>query len=200
MIYLLVLSLLSTPVGAKDFGVQGTVYPIAEHHPVEVIEEQLKDLDPTELETLFQQSIAEDNIFEPTKGWKPTTQPRRFSYDPTYTVSADIKDHKGYVLFKKGERVNPLDIMPIEKTLLFIDGQEEEQIQWVLASFPQDSKVMLVAGSPKTLMKRYARSFYFDQSAHLIKTFGITQIPAVVRIENGEVWVEEVKLGGLDDV
>ena len=197
---LLIISMISTTAVAKDFGIQGTVYPIAERNPVAVIEEQLRELDLSELENLLIQSTAEKKLFVPLEGWKPTAQPRRFPYDPTYTVPRDIKDHKGRVLFKKGERVNPLQIMPMEKTLLFIDGRDETQVQWVLNEYTQSTKIILVAGSPNQLMKIHQRTFYFDQKGHLLKTFGITQIPAVISISEGEVWVNELKLEEADDV
>ena len=82
----------------------------------------------------------------------------------------------------------------MEKTLLFIDGRDEIQIQWALKKYPQSSKIILVAGSPLIHMKTYKKPFTFDQSSHLLNTFGITQIPAVVSISGGEIWIEELKL------
>lgn len=191
MSYQILLSLISSCAVAKDFGVQGLVYPIAERNPVEVIEEQL---DPAGLETLLAQSVDEEKLFASVKGWKPTDKPRRFPYDSTYIVPQDIKDHEGRVLYKKGEQVNPLVLQTMEKVLLFIDGRDETQVQKALSVFPENSKIILVAGSPNTLMKGYERAFYFDQSGHLLKTLGIKQIPAVVTIGGGEVWIEETKL------
>lgn len=187
-------TLLIPPLEAKDFRVQGSVYPVVERSPVEVIEEQLQDLDPSELEGLLKQATDEEKLFAPIKGWRSTEIPQRFRYDPTYTAPQDIKDHKGSVLFKKGEKVNPLAYHPMEKTLLFIDGRDEIQIQWALKKYPQSSKIILVAGSPLIHMKTYKKPFTFDQSSHLLNTFGITQIPAVVSISGGEIWIEELKL------
>ena len=198
MRYVLILTMISSSVFAKDFGVRGPIFPIVELNPIEVIEKQLGDLDPSELEKLLLQSADEGKLFVPIRGWVPTTQPRKFQYDPTYTIPQDIKDHKGRVLFKQGEKVNPLTLHPMEKTLLFIDGREAAQIHWALDEHPQPSKVILVAGSPNQLMKIHKRSFYFDQDAHLLKAFDIKQIPAAVTITGGKAWVEEINLEGQD--
>lgn len=192
-----ILSFIISASSAKDFGVHGPVHPITERNPVKAIEERLSAIDPRELEEQVANTLEKQKLFPPLKGWSPTTHPRRFPYDPTYVVSNDIKDHKGRVLFKKGERVNPLALQTMEKTLLFIDGRRENDIQWALEE-GMHSKIILVAGSPKPLTATHHVPFYFDQGGVLLQTFDIKQIPAKVTISEGQVWIEEVLLGDED--
>lgn len=192
-----ILSLVISAASAKDFGLHGPVHPITERNPIEVIEERLSAMDTKALEDLMASALEEQKLFSPFKGWSSTTHPRRFRHDPTYVISNDIKDHKGRVLFKKGERVNPLALQPMEKTLLFIDGRRENNIQWALEEGVQ-SKIILVAGSPKSLMATHQLPFYFDQGGVLLQTFGIRHIPAKVTISEGQVWIEELLLEDSD--
>ena len=69
IIILLVAMLSPVTASAKDFGIQGPVRPIAERNPVEVIQEQLKDMDPTDLKTLMVQSTDEKRLVAPLNGW-----------------------------------------------------------------------------------------------------------------------------------
>lgn len=194
---MLILSLVISAASAKDFGVHGPVHPITERNPVKVIEERLSAIDPREIEEQIANTLEGQKLFTPLKGWSPTTHPRRFQHDPTYVVSNDIKDHKGRVLFKKGERVNPLALQPMEKNLLFIDGRRENDIQWALEEGVQ-SKIILVAGSPKSLMTMHQVPFYFDQGGALLQTFDLKHIPAKVTISEGQVWIEEIRLEDSD--
>lgn len=195
---MLSLFMLLSSAYAKDFGIQGQVFPIEERDPVAVIQERLSHLDPHTLQRALEAAREEDRLFPPIEGWTPTHVARAYAYDPTYMLTRDIIDHRGHRVFKKGERINPLDYASIHRTLLFIDGREPQQVMWALKENAPDSKYILVAGSPQTLMKSHDHSFYYDQQGTLFKAFGIQHIPARVSISGGHVWVEEIVLEDRD--
>ena len=95
-------SILDTPevAHAVDYGIVGEVFPIKERNLVEVIQEKLLKLHADgKLETYNQQIQAKvKSQIErpaPVAGITHTKTPRTFTYDPSITVAADLKDTHG---------------------------------------------------------------------------------------------------------
>ena len=122
-----------------------------------------------------------------------TTNPRVFYYDPTITLPQDLKDHEGRVFARKGDTANPLQITPLTKLMLFIDGEDGRQVKWALHQSLK-SKIILVKGSPLKLEETHGYRFYFDQLGLLTKKLGITQVPAKVSQEGHQLKIEEVQI------
>ena len=117
---------------------------------------------------------------------------RRWSFDPTITVDADIKDDKGRTVIARGTRVNPLDTVPLRAPLVFLDGDDQRQIDWALARYGRTpAKLILVGGAPLELMKAKQRRFYFDQGGKLTEHFSIRAVPAVVEQQGRQLLVTE---------
>jgi len=196
---IIIVGSLLTSLSANDFGIQGQVHEVLEVSPVEIIEAKLSHLKETGEYESFQARLREkmkDSVTQPqpVKGWTPTLKSRTYIFDPSFVVSRDIKDHKGRLLAKKGMRINPLERLPLERTLLFIDGRDETQVAWALSHKGETTKIVLVAGQPLTLMKDNAYPFYFDQGGILLEKFRIKQIPARLLIRNKQITIEEIVL------
>ena len=133
---------------------------------------------------------------EPLHHIQHTQLPRSFYYDPTLTLSEDLIDHDGQIFGKQGDKANPLEIIPLTKELLFIDGEDELQVTWALSrTFP--SKIILVKGQPLKLEERHHRPFYFDQLGLLTGRLGIKQVPARVFQEGTRLKIEELNINQL---
>ena len=79
---------------------------------------------------------------------------RCFYYDPTLTVESDIKDHRGVLIHYKGKRVNPLETLSWGSPMVFIDGDDREQVAWALGEQKEHSgKIILTKGSPIELSR-----------------------------------------------
>jgi conjugal transfer pilus assembly protein TraW len=191
---------------AEDLGTFGQTFPIQEKNLLEVIQEKLKTLEKSGVLKDHQQKIVErvrQALKRPTavEGIKATTQPRVFTFNPSIVVPYDLKDHQGQVFQQAGTVINPLHFHSLTKPLLFIDGDDADQVNWALKQQEHHQqanqslpKIILVKGSPFDLMERHDASFYFDQSGILVKKLGIRQVPAHVS-QSGEVLtIEEVKL------
>ena len=130
------------------------------------------------------------NIKEPrsVEGIIKTEKPRVFEFDPTIEVTEDLKDQKGKIFARKGDKHNALDYIKYSKVLLFIDGEDEEQIEWAKLKLLKHKKVkiILVKGKPLNLQERLKRPIYFDQYGIITKRVGVKQVPA-------KVWQEEGK-------
>lgn len=190
----------TAPAAAKDYGQQGTVFPIVEPDLLEQIRAKLQRLEASG-ETarlnadLKKRTIARVNRPEPVAGLGTASNPRQWTFDPTITVEADISDDKGRLIIAAGTRVNPLDTVGLRQKLIFIDGDDAQQLAWAIKSYKQaDAKLILVNGAPLDLMRARQRRFYFDQGGTLVKRFGIRAVPAIVEQQGRILLVREVPL------
>lgn len=197
---LLAVLLASAPAAARDYGRQGTVFPIVEPDLLEQIRAKLQRLEASG-ETarlnadLKRRTIARVNRPEPVAGLGAAMALRQWRFDPTITVEADISDDKGRLIIAAGTRVNPLDTVGLRQKLVFIDGDDAGQLAWAIARYKQaDAKFILVKGAPLELMRARQRRFYFDQGGTLVKRFGIRAVPAIVEQQGRILHLREVPL------
>nr|WP_254447751.1 type-F conjugative transfer system protein TraW [Sphingomonas sp. ID1715] len=177
---------LSAPTAAKDYGQHGAVFPVIEDDLLATIQSKLIAMQASgALDRANRQLAArtEAHVRRPPRvtGIAAATETRRWTYDPTITVEKDLRDGQGRVVVHAGTRVNPLDTVPLRQKLVFLDGDDAAQVAWARAhTTALDAKLILVAGSPFDLMKAEQRRFYFDQSGTLTRHFGIHAVPALV--------------------
>jgi conjugal transfer pilus assembly protein TraW len=188
--------MLSLSVEAKDFGTLGHTFEIVEDDLFEVIQGKLKALEDNgsllaHQEDMQQKAIEKIKRPEAVLGLAKTTKHRIFDWDPSIGVPYDLSDHRRQIFAKAGTRINPLDYLSLKKRLLFIDGDDEAQVQWALQD---QAKIILVKGSPLALSDQYSRHFYFDQGGTLVKKFGIQQVPAQIFQKDKILKVEELVL------
>lgn len=187
-----VAALLCAPATARDYGQQGTVYPVIEADLLQAIRTRLGQLEASgETARLNQElkrrTIARVNRPEPVAGIALTEKIRVWRFDPTIAVERDIVDDKKRVIMAAGTRVNPLDTVPLRTPLLFLNGDNPAELAWATARFkPHAAKLILVRGAPLELMRQRQRRFYFDQGGKLVAHFGIRATPATVE-QDGRV-------------
>ena len=182
---------------ARDYGQHGAVWPVIEPDLLAQIHARLLHLEANGEtaklnEELKRRTIARVNRPTPVAGIGLASVVRRWSFDPTITVDADIKDDKGRTIIARGTRVNPLDTVPLRAPLVFLDGDDQRQIDWALARYGRTpAKFILVGGAPLELMKAKQRRFYFDQGGKLTERFSIRAVPAVVEQQGRQLLVTE---------
>jgi conjugal transfer pilus assembly protein TraW len=187
----------SSAASAKNLGVFGATFPVAEKSLIQVIQEKLQKLQDNGTLAIAQELIqkrVKERLANPqaVAGITNTVTPRTFTYDPSIVLSEDLRDHQGKVFHKAGTRVNPLTIKPLTKSLLYIDGSNTAQLAWVKRQLEIDpkAKVILVKGSPFKLMEDMQPPVvipvYFDQAGISVNKFGIRHVPARV-IQKGEL-------------
>jgi conjugal transfer pilus assembly protein TraW len=203
---------------AKNFGVHGTIYPIEEQDPIALIQQKLKEMEKRgelerhhkELQKKTKEAIERPRpVEEITKAEKN----RIFYFDPTHVVKEDIKDHTGKIIYFKGTKINPLETVNLSYSLLFIDGDDEQQKNWAKEKiqeacnngferkeFPKSCpsgnipKIILIKGAPLSLAEEWIMPVYFDQAGNLTKKLGIKHVPAVVTQEKKLLRIEEIYL------
>ena len=191
----------SLPAKADDLGVVGPTYNIAERDVLELMLSKLKHMEKSGELAKYQEDYKKRVIFgiehpKPIPGIKATETASTHYYDPSMITDKDIVDATGRILFPRGTRVNPLDYVGWNTYLLFADGRDEAQLAYcknIIAKSDRPVKLVLVAGSPLELMRKWKSSIYFDQSGTLTKRFEITQVPAIVRQEGKRLRIDELR-------
>jgi conjugal transfer pilus assembly protein TraW len=184
---LFILNLLAFSAIAKDFGVEGHIYEIAEEDILKFIEKKLSEVDLEKLN--HEMKTKTSNYVERPKTVSGITNAKKdkvLYYDPTYVLQNDIRDHEGKLIHKAGSKVNPLSHIHLREDLIFIDGDNKDQIELAL-KLREDkqgkAKIILIKGYPLALQKKYKLWIYFDQAGVITKKLGIREIPAIVEQE-----------------
>ena len=195
---LLAVLLCPAEVLARDYGQRGTVFPVIERDLLEQIHSRLTQMERSGEtarlnEDLKRRTIARVNRPDPVAGIVRASEARRWQFDPTITLAADIRGAKGELIHAAGTRVNPLDSVGLRADLLFLDGDDPDQLTWALKQ-DANAKLILMKGAPLELMKAQQRRFYFDQGGKLTERFGIRSVPARVRQQGRLLEVSEIAL------
>ena len=199
-ILLLIYTLVGDFVYAKDFGVLGEVYPIKETDFLEFIKTKLKSMEQNgELKKMQEQMIAavKRHVDRPTPvaGITRTLKNRKWSFDPTFTVTKDFADNHGRIFARAGDKYNPLKIAPWRNTWIFYNADDKEQVNWVIQENKKlqgKDKLILINGSVFTQMQLFKKRIYFDQYGKFTTKLGITHVPAEVRQKGEDLEITEV--------
>ena len=195
------LAALPVSVQAKDLGVRGATWPVAEPDLLAQIEARLVEMERSGALARLE-SAARDRARrrleepEPVAAIAPAREERSRLFDPAITVARDIRTHEGVLVAAAGTRVNPLERTTLARDLLFVDGRREAEIAWALAHV-RPATIVLLAGRPLDLMREYRRPFFFDQGGRLAARFGIAATPSLVEQAGSRLRITEVPVESL---
>ncbi len=185
--------LLGVPAGT--LGTVGAVYPIAEPDAVSEIEERARQVD---WERLIGGKIVEKKVsaYRPAglKSLPRTEKGRKYDIDLTYTLTGDIPDGEGGVLYPRGYRFNPLDYLTFPNTIVVLDGADPEQVGWFKSSqyFDNFKTILLITGgSYSDLSRELRRPVYYADGA-IIDRFRLKATPAVVKQQGKKMEAQEI--------
>lgn len=192
------MSVLAAPLAAEDYGTMGPTWEIAEPSLLDVIQARMGQMEASgELAALQQEMQDRTRAYvarpRPVTGLLPATQERQFEVDLSITLTRDLADHEGRVFARAGTVINPLDYSMFNKRIVFIDGDESEQVEFAISEGNElDTLIVLTNGAPLDLMREYGRRFYFDQDAVMTDRFRITRLPSEVWRDGRVMMVREV--------
>lgn len=180
--------------GVKIVATVGSTYAIVEQDALVEIEERAKAVDwskampkPVDLATYHPSTMS--RLPKAQKG-------KRYLIDLTYTLNQDLPNGRGGILYPKGYTFNPLDIVPFDQVLVIIDGDDREQIAWLLASSllaDQKTRIMVTGGKSRDLAAKLSRPVSYADS-RIIDRFRVGAVPAIIRAQEKLILVEEVKV------
>ncbi len=205
---LLAALLAATALGAsaKDLGVRGATWPVAEPDLLLEIEARLLELQrtgelarlETEARSRTRRKLEEP---EPVPGFVPAREQRSRPFDPAIVVAQDIRAPDGTLIAAAGTRVNSLERLPLTRDLIFVDGRRPAEIAWALAregKGGRPAKIVLLAGRPLDLMRRHRRPFFFDTGGRLAARFGIAATPTLVEHDGSLLRLTEIPVEDRD--
>lgn len=194
--------IISTNVSAKELGVIGNVWKIKERNLIEVMKERLSqkfnNQTEEEIKKELQQQVEEKALRpDPVMGIIKAKETRIRYFDPSFTLTKDISDNNGVVFARKGQVINPFDITNFTQTLIFIDADDMEQVNWVRNFQPKTlrSKIILVNGNVRDTEILLDKQIFFDQMGELTERFDIRKVPTIIEQENGEKKLKITEVG-----
>ena len=198
LVFAITATLTALPATAKDLGVRGATWPVAEPDLLEEIEARLLQMHQSgelarledEARTRARRRLEEP---EPVAGIAPATEERSRPFDPAITVARGIRTESGTLIAASGTRVNPLERVGLTRDLIFVDGRREAEIAWALAH-DRPAKIVLLAGRPLDLMRRHRRPFFFDTGGRLAARFGIAVTPTLVEQDGSRLRLTEIPI------
>lgn len=193
--------IISTVTHAKDLGIMGETYPIAETDFLEYIQARLNQMQQNgewqHVQAAMQQHASNyRDRPTPVSGVELTTTTRSWLMDPSIVLDHDVIAPDGKLIATKGTRVNPLVYVPLSKTLIFINADDAEQVKWAKQEDTRlqgKSKIILVNGSVLTSEKRLNKMVYFDQVGNLTRHFNIRHVPSTISQDGMMLRISEVK-------
>ncbi|MBF9052267.1 type-F conjugative transfer system protein TraW [Roseobacter sp. HKCCD9010] len=192
------LTTLAQPVHAVDYGVFGALFPVEEPSVLDTIMNRLTEMEGNGELAQMQQDMqdkarARVNRPIPVPGMRPAEIYRSYNVDLSITLDRDLSDHRGVVFARAGTRVNPLDHSRFNQRLVFIDGDDPDQVAFAVDLANQEPvKLILVNGPPLELTETHQMLFYFDQGGVISERFGLTVVPSVVSRADPLMLVEEI--------
>jgi conjugal transfer pilus assembly protein TraW len=185
---------------AKDLGIIGQTYAIAEEDFLQFIEARYRSMQASgeweKVQTTWQQRMAASaDRPAPLLNITTTTHARTFTLDPSVQIAKDILDAYGRIIVAAGTRVNPLQYRGLHKKLLFIDADDVRQIAWAKQQDKKSqTKWILVKGAIGDTIKQAQHPVYFDQGRRLVEHFHIEHVPAVVSQAGLRLKITEVSI------
>ena len=199
---LLLLSALGGPAAAVDYGVFGAVFPVEEPSVLDTIMNRLTEMEGNGELAQMQQDMqdtarARINRPRPVEGMRHAEAYRHYNVDLSIILDRDLADHRGVVFARAGTRVNPLEHSRFNQRLVFIDGDDPDQVAFAVDLADREQvKIILVNGAPLELTETHQKLFYFDQGGVISARFGLTVVPSVVTRADPLMMVEEIPVSG----
>ena len=193
------LTLMAEAVTAKDLGVRGAVWRIAEPDLLTEIEDKLEAMKASgELARMRGEALARarERVEAPrgVSGVLPARVRRTRLFDPSVMIERDVLALDGTLIAARGTRVNPLETHPLTRDLLFIDGTRPVEVAWALRH-ERSSVIVLLAGRP-ACADPCARPGVLLRSGRAGSrgVFGLLATPSVVKVEGSALKITEVPL------
>ncbi len=179
----------------KDLGTVGATYPVVEPDLV------------TELKNeAIRQHTARDTVQlqDQLKTYQPAnlhtlphaTAERSFLVNMDYTVTQDVVDGEGTIIYPRGFIFNPLDYLRFPGGLVVIDGTDPLHIAWFRnTDYAQNdqARLLLSDGSAYELSRQLKRSVFY-LTTDIAERLQLAAVPSVVVQEDRNVRVHEIKL------
>jgi conjugal transfer pilus assembly protein TraW len=193
--FLLLFLIVATPSFAgtlKDLGSTGTVYAIAEPDLLVELQQYAQIHGPS---TEEQQQKRGHYQPKDMRKLPQAVRDRTFDVDMTYTLTHDIKDASGNILYPRGYTINPLHYFNFVGGIVVIDGSDPGQVEWFKKSpyFSNRLALLLLSdGYAFELTEKLQRPVYYLTDI-IAKRLQLSAVPSIVVKKHDALSVREVK-------
>lgn len=185
---------------ADDLGTIGDVYAIRENDLLSVLQSRVQSIQMNgQWQTIQNEMQKRAQGYRdrphPIAGISRASESKTWLFDPSITLSHDVISPDGRRLALAGTHINPLNTIKLTKTLIFIDGDDNSQLSWLInqiRELKKTVKVILVRGSLLNIEKAIHQPIYFDQGGRLVSKFNIKHVPASVSQQGDRLKISEI--------
>lgn len=177
---------------AKNIGTEGQTYPIKEQDFRQFIQQRLAEMKKEgkikAYEKEAQERVSKEVYHPPTLNLPMQSDTQTYYIDPSIKLNRPIVDNTGRVLVKAGTIVNPFKTVHLKETLIFFNGDNAEQVNWVKHHYRKYKwvKFILTGGDIRDAANSFGR-IYYDQYGIISKKLHIKNTPAVAE-QDGLKW------------
>lgn len=185
-----------------ELGQRGEVHEIAERDLIEEMQDRVLAID---WDAKRKAAIAGFWDHQPRFVALPVAEETRtWEWQSTFVVPTDIVDHEGRVLVPAGHTYSPFDQVPLPKTIIIFDAQDEEQValvRGIVEGLREKTKpfVLITTRVDRSdgwqFMSDLEQGFLspvYVLYEDLAKALGLKAIPSVVRGEGSRVFITEI--------
>lgn len=175
---------------AVDFGVQGTVWPIAEPDVRMIIFKDMMKIDQEKLRNQVADDAKSFISRLPKRDFTSAEKTTKSLIDVSVELSQDIKvpvkDDKGnyswQYLARKGDRVNPLKTKRLGQLLYFFNGSDPAQVK-ILKDLLEAEPLLIMpieagAGDLNETSKYFDRPIFYAND-YMINQFHVQYLPTI---------------------
>jgi len=188
---------------AVDLGVVGKTYSIAERDGAEELRERVNAVN-------WKEVLAKSNLDKKTRSFKPAnlkSLPRALKdrariVNMDYSLEYDITDGNGNVVYPKGYTFNPLDFMTYTRTIVVLNGDDRDQVEWFKSSKylnKPNVMVLITDGNYYDLSAELGQPVFFVDE-RIVRRFQLRAVPSVIAQKNRMMEVSEFEITLLEKV
>lgn len=177
---------------AHDMGAQGVCFSIQEEDMKSFMIRQMQKKNIQKIvQHAFKKSMTQSFV-QKRKSYLPrAVTSRTYFVDPTQTIDQQM-------IPNSPKQINPFDQVTFNKTLIFVDANDLDQLNWLEKGLTKwkKNKVILVGGSLVKTQKTLGQQVFVDQTGELADYFHLKHVPVVIKenIEKKQWEVKEIKI------
>ena len=126
----------------------------------------------------------------------PASKNNTFYPDMTYTNPDNIYDSKGDIIYPKGFKFNPLDYQTIPYQMIVINGNSENEIEWLIKNNYKDNikyMILLSDGNYKEVGEKLNQPVFYAMPK-ITEKFNIEHTPSIITQIGNKMEVKEICL------
>jgi conjugal transfer pilus assembly protein TraW len=195
MILLFIIFILIPYSGLAGDIVVGKTYPIVEKDAINELQDKASSLNWNKYRASLRKKLES---YRPPDWINLPHSREDHEYTTTiiHTLDFDITDKEGNVIYPAGYRFNPLEYISLPFGMVFIDGNDEGQVNWVKGYIDKHplTRILIVDGPVFEVMDRLNRRVYYA-GGRIIEKLQVRAVPSIVMQEGSLLRIKQLRVG-----